>query len=272
MGAVRAHRARLGWTVPPVGRGVCASCHGPARHGARHDAADCWCCHAVARRLGRATRPRRVVVPVAAYRTGDALHAVLRGYKDGPTGDAREHFASALVHHLGGFLARHDGCIADAAGATWDSVAVVPSSTRVPIWSTSPPSGRGRPVVAHPLERVVTRVPRLAALPRVALASGAGDSGHLAPDPAAVVVSGPIAGRRVLLVDDTWVTGARLSAAAVAVESAGAAVVALVVAGRVVDSPGTAAARWWDAVEERVNSADDRCCLDACRWAAAVSA
>ena len=55
-----------------------------------------------------------------------------------------------------------------------------------------------------------------------------------------------VAGRRLVVVDDTWVTGARARSAATALARAGARVAGIVVVGRAVD-PGasTRVAAWW---------------------------
>jgi phosphoribosylpyrophosphate synthetase len=58
-----------------------------------------------------------------------------------------------------------------------------------------------------------------------------------------------VRGRRVLVVDDTWVTGARARSAAAALALAGAQVVAALVIGRAVDPDASpAVARWWSGL------------------------
>ncbi len=254
-------RSGLGLSVPSTGPGVCSICHGPARDGGP----ECWCCRAVTAALGPGPGP--LVVPVALCRSGDPLHTVLRGYKDAPAVTARRHFARRLDAHLSGFLDAHGACIVEAAGSTWDSVAVVPSSRR------SPEARRRRPWPSpRPLDQVVGAVSCLSGLARVDIDRGPGSADHLAPDPDAFAVRGAARGRRVLLVDDTWVTGARMRSAAFALTEAGAQVVALVVAGRAVGAvdtaPVPAVARWWCWAEarQRHGSGVGRapCCLAHC--------
>ncbi len=251
----------LGLPVPRAGPGVCATCHGPARDGRR----ECWCCRALSAALGRGDGPSPPVVPVALCRTGDRLHTVLRGYKDAPVVAARRHFAYRVGVHLSGFLGAHAGCIAVAAGSRWDSVAVAPSTTR--------PQGACRrlsPPSSHPLWKVVGAIPQLSGLLRVEIGRGAGSAHHLAPDPDAFAVGGEARGRRVLLLDDTWVTGARMQSAAASLVDAGAEVVALVVAGRTVGAVGAAPVpaleRWWGWAEARGQGTVARgsCCLADC--------
>ncbi len=253
----------LGLPVPRAGPGVCATCHGPARDGRR----ECWCCRAVSAALGRGDGSSPLVVPVALCRTGDRLHTVLRGYKDAPVVAARRHFAYRIGVHLSGFLGAHAGCIAAAAGSRWDSVAVVPSSSRPQGARRRPP-----PPARHPLSEVVGAIPYLSGLARVEIGRGPGSAQHLAPDPDAFAVGGEARGRRVLLVDDTWVTGARMQSAAASLVDAGAEVVAMVVAGRTVGAVGAAAVpaleRWWVWAEARGRHAGTvargPCCLADC--------
>ena len=173
-------RGQLGLPVPPAGPGVCALCHGPARDGRPV----CWCCRAVSASLGPETRPAPIVVPVALCRTGDPLHAVLRGYKDARVVAARRHFRTSLGAHLARFLSIHDRCITGAAGSTWDSVAIVPSAARTPRGSARV----GAHAVEHPLGEVVRSVPCLSGLGRVDLRTGRGSADHLAPSPDAFEV------------------------------------------------------------------------------------
>ncbi len=271
----RAHgggAARLGLGVPPAGPGVCRMCHGPARDGRPL----CWCCRAVSVALGAGpglspgsgSVRGPVVVPAALYRTGDPLHRVLRGYKDAPAVAARRHFARLLGVHLSQFLGAHRRCIAAAAGSTWDSVAVVPSSTRTPHHPDRGAAPRVVPGSGHPLGTVVATMSRMSGLTRLDIDRGTGTARHLAPSPAAFAVGGEAMRRRVLLLDDTWVTGARARSAAAALGRAGAEVVAIVVAGRAVGAFGTAtvpgAEKWWRWAEAQVAPDTARCCLASC--------
>jgi predicted amidophosphoribosyltransferase len=231
----------------------------------------CWCCRAVSSSLGPGTRPSPIVVPVALCRTGDPLHAVLRGYKDARVVAARRHFRTSLGAHLGRFLSTHDRCITEAAGSAWDSVAIVPSAAR-------PPRARARVgahAVDHPLGEVVRSVPCLSGLGRVDMRTGRGTADHLAPSPDAFEVGDGARGRRVLLLDDTWVTGARARSAAASLHDAGAHVVAVVVAGRSVGALDAAAvpavAQWWRWAEARAEdgrpSSRPSCAFARCLWA-----
>ena len=225
--------------------------------------------------LGHEPGASPLVVPVALFRTGDVLHAVLRGYKDAPAVAARRHFSRRVAVHLWSFMSAHRTCITAAAGSDWDSVAVVPSSAR------THGAGRPPPVPAcHPLGEVIGAIPCLSALARIEIGRGTGAVRHLAPDPGAFEVDPDACGRRVLLLDDTWVTGARMRSAAVALERGGAQVVAMVTAGRAVGAVDINAAfsdgvdsntvpaleRWWRWAEARGRRSvtKGRCCLATC--------
>ncbi len=259
-------RAALGIPAPPAGPGVCRRCHGPTVHGE-----ECWCCRAVGRLLGQACGTGLRSVPLALCRPGDELHGALRRYKDSPALSARRHYAALLARLLQGFLLRHRPCLETAAGG-WDALAVVPSSGRSPKTGSAP----------GPFNTVVGQVPALGAWPSLVLRRGPGRAGHMAADPSAfrlddgadgdgAAISRP---RRVLLLDDTWVTGARARSAAAALEEAGMVVVAVVVCGRSVD-PAAAPrlGRWWAEQTVAGVGRPGRCCADRCRaWAGSDSA
>jgi hypothetical protein len=179
----------------------------------------------------------------------------LRRYKDAPAVAARHHFSAVLARLLAAFLRSHLRCLEQSVGL-WDVLAVVPSSSRRPAsW-----------VTLCPFDAVVGIVGELARWPRLGLTGGAGRAAHLRPATDAFVVTGLTAGSRVLLLDDTWVTGARARSAAAAIAGAGGHVVATVVIGRSVDP--TAAPRlqeWWDSLEPAPTGATGLCSLAACR-------
>jgi hypothetical protein len=246
---------------------VCVTCHGPVRDGRP----ECWCCRTVACRLGPAAT-RRLVVPLAVCRIGDPLHVVLRGYKDAPQVEARRHFAGLLRRHLAMFLRAHGPCMERASGG-WDSMAVVPSTDRVSLTRrvavTPAAIGAAQARVRHPLAAVVDGMGELRGAARIDLVRGAAPTDHLSPDRRAFAVSGDVRDRRVLLLDDTWVTGARMASAAAALEDAGAKVTAMVVAGRAVDTTVSSVARWWQRVEAGSVSGAGACptpCCVSSRW------
>ena len=91
------------------------------------------------------------------------------------------------------------------------------------------PSGRGRPG-PHPLRALAAPYlarPWLSLRPRPG-----GDPWARSLDPTRFQATGLPPGATVLLLDDTWVSGASAQSAAVALKLAGAAAVAVVVVGR----------------------------------------
>lgn len=241
----------MGVPPPTAGPGVCRRCHGPSAQGP-----ECWCCREVGRLLAQDPGSGPGLVPLALCRPGDALHGVLRRYKDAPALSARRHHAGVLAEMLQAFLARHGSCLEQAVGP-WDTLTLVPSTVRPPATGQA----------ARPLDVVVSRVGELQGLYRLDLERGPGRARHLAPAPDAFRLAGSSAAdtspRRVLVLDDTWVTGARARSAAAALASAGAMVVAVVAIGRTVDPEAAPRlARWW----ERHASApwSGRCCLGGC--------
>ena len=84
---------------------------------------------------------------------------------------------------------------------------------------------------------------------------------HNIADDDALIVSRRLSGERVLIVDDTFTTGARLQSAASALYCRGASAVAAIVVGRVIDPDWTGNCRriWDDARETQFSF--DHCCL-----------
>jgi len=192
--------------------GECAVCRGPARGASRL----CFQCgwH---REYLPGLLPD-VVAPVAYAAKGGQHATNLWLYKSGRPGAAPA--GAALTALLLVFLREHGGCVWRRAGMTRPThVAVVPSR-------------RGRPGV-HPLQQLAA--PYLT-LPwaRLRLA-GHGSPDSRQPDPWRFE-SEPMAGASVLLLDDTWTSGASAVSAAAALRLAGAGHVAVVVLGRHLDT------------------------------------
>ncbi len=97
------------------------------------------------------------------------------------------------------------------------------------------PSTSGRHADGHPLGKVVSSMRTLAPLVTDVLTRGPGplDRGVASDD--AFVCTGTVAGRRVLLVEDTYVSGSHHQSAAAALWLAGAEHVAAVAVARLVE-------------------------------------
>ncbi len=203
----------------PAGWGRCRFCALPLPPG---DAC-CYCCRTVAAGLGVPPVP---VVAAAVFRPGDAVHRMLRRYKDAPVAEARSYHADRAARRLALLAGRHGRLRRGRPCGAWDVVATVPSS-------------RGRS--GSPVDDLVGRVPDLAAERRPLLVRGPGRLDHLvasvrgfAPGPAATEWRGA----RVLVVDDTYTTGARAQSAAAALRRAGLVPVGIAVVGHLVAPPG----------------------------------
>jgi DNA-directed RNA polymerase specialized sigma24 family protein len=161
-----------------------------------------------------------VVAPIAYAVKGGDLARDLRWYKSArrDSAEPRQRLAVMLAEFL-----RSGG----------DQVWRDASMTRPPDAVAVVPSGQGRPG-DHPLLQVVA--PATAPLPLIRLSVRPGEAarGRFVRT-SWLRVHGRADGRNVLLVDDTWVSGASAQSAAAALKLAGAARVALVVLGRHLD-------------------------------------
>jgi hypothetical protein len=175
-------------------------------------------------------------VPVSYAVRGTPFAKLLWQYKSWRDSDAS--FRTSLLAMLLVFLHDHGGCVWRAAGmAAPDRLVIVPS-------------GCGRPG-PHPLSNLVTPYLRLPVTSlelrpgrqgrdfdasRFAIADAApAGIGPAGIGPAGIGSAVSVAGANVLLLDDTWVSGASIQSAAASLKLAGAARVAAVVLGRYVN-------------------------------------
>lgn len=193
---------------PRSGRDVCHDCFNFTRGYRR-----CFACASGEQHLA-------AVVPIS-YSVGDGhLHRTLADYKR-RDGLIAERATRELASVLSRFLQRHEGCVAAAAGvARFELVATVPSGDR-------------ERDERHPLRRIVGELvgPTHGRYERVLRRTD-----HLAAprrfDGQRYESCRRLDGARVLLIDDTWTTGASAQSAAAALHAAGAQTVAAVVVGR----------------------------------------
>jgi glutamine phosphoribosylpyrophosphate amidotransferase len=154
------------------------------------------------------------------------MHRRLRGYKDAPVDEVRRSYRQELAHHATAWLGANDRLVRHRFGPRWELVATVPSSCR---------PGR------TPVDSVVREVPALAGPLRTLLVRGRATTGHLRADRLGFVLApgadpDRLRNTRVLLIDDSVVTGARAQSAAATLRLAGAGVVGVLALGRVVQS------------------------------------
>ena len=195
----------------------CRTCRGPVQAGF----ARCYQCDLAHARCGGLLAD--VVAPVAYAVKGGRLAGDLWRYKSGSAGAAEA--GARLAAMLARFLREHSDQVWRAAGmaAGPELAAIVPS-------------GQGRPG-PHPLLGIVASCVDVPIVPLSTAPSAAARARGLADGVAAgwPTIGGAVAGADVLLVDDTWVSGASAQSAAAALKAAGARRVALVVVGRHVD-------------------------------------
>lgn len=192
----------------PVVPGLCQVCKGPARRGC----ARCYQCE-----LHTQSAPGLLadaVAPVAYTAKGSPLARDLWLYKAGRP--ASRAAGSRLLRLLLVFLHDHGPQVWRQAGMARPSHACVV------------PSGRGR-AGPHPLRALAA--PYLA-LPWVSMHPRPGGDPWARLLDGARFRAGRVTGAGILLIDDTWASGASAQSAAVALKQAGARAVAVVVIGR----------------------------------------
>jgi hypothetical protein len=228
-------------SVPSVGDGVCSVCHGCPGTGFQ----TCWSCHQVS---GQLSKPCSLVVPISLYEIPSQLHHLLRHYKSGKYPRHQEDFSVRVVSLLAYFLATHGTCISKRGGGEWDVVTSVPSS---------------RPRVGeHPLVTSIRRVKLLGERFEMLLQLGTGQVGHLNASDDGFAVTRSVSGKRVLLIDDTFTTGATAQSAASALALGGATVVAIVAIGRVINPSFNEMVEGYWKRQRAVPFTFDRCCLE----------
>ncbi len=167
--------------------------------------------------------------PVRLCPLPGALYTVLMGYKESPVAEARRRFGPMVRALADDFLAGHRPCLEAAAGGPFELALPVPSTAR---------RGPAPLVLVEGLAETVTgRLPGARWVPGT-LVRTAVPLGHMRPDARgfAGLDSDWSPGRRprALLIDDTYVSGARAQSAAAALRRAGARAVVIVALGRVV--------------------------------------
>jgi predicted amidophosphoribosyltransferase len=160
------------------------------------------------------------VAPISYSVAGEQLHYALAGYKR-LSGPVAHRFGVELAAVLWRYLASHERCLAQATAV--DSFELV---------TTVPSSDRDRDE-SHPLRQLVgefvgpTRDRHRRLLRRTDTRT---DARAFSVDKYSCPTD--LSGRSVLLVDDTWTSGANAQSAAAALRAAGAGPVAAVVIGR----------------------------------------
>lgn len=226
--------------VPMVGDGVCDRCH-------NHPTAGFSRCYSCSQIEGQVSRPCPLIVPVSLYEIPSQLHHYLRHYKSGIYPEREHEFSLNVASLLCYFLGQHRACIAAASGGDWEVITSVPSS-----------SGRQG---EHPLVTALRRVPSVFTTYEALLGQGPVQVGHNKASDGGFRSTRKLTGERVLIIDDTFTSGARAQSAASALSNGGAEVVAIVPIGRVIDPSWEPVGEWWKA-QRRQPFSFDTCCLE----------
>lgn len=199
--------------ILPAGPGVCRVCHSAVTGG--------WDrCYQCGQASGQLSYTADAVIPIALAVKGEQLAHELWAYKYGPRASVRERLQVGLAAVLWRWLASHERCVASVAGVSSFSVV-----TTVP--GTAPRQGM------HPLEAIVgglvgatrDRYERL-------LVAASGVAQERTHNDDRFRVTRNVAGETVLLIDDTWTTGAHVQSAASSLKLGGASAIGAVVVGR----------------------------------------
>lgn len=173
-------------------------------------------CSSCRQTTGQVHYPIDTVIPISYYVKPDEgepsgpFRDAVHGYKESP--DPAEQ--AALGEVVGGIMARylfeHGDALAEVFGE-WDEIVAVPPT------KSAPPSRLAR-ILAAEFSNVV--VP-----PVELLTNGPGEMGFVRASEAGFRTTADVSGARILLIDDTFTTGARMQSAAHALHAGGADVV-----------------------------------------------
>jgi hypothetical protein len=212
--------------VPANGQiGICAICHSncPAEF------STCYPCRQAS------TLDPPSILPISMSISHGLVHHHLRMYKDAPDELTRGRLVLRLAALLSVFMENHGACVGE-----WDMVTCVPSERRVAMAS------------------VVAKLQRFQGRTFEVLRAQSEATGR-ALDPDRFQVTSVVSGQRVLLLDDTFTTGASLFSAIAALRQAGAVVVGPVVLGRHVQASWAPSQEMMSWLADRTWD-EHRCC------------
>lgn len=167
------------------------------------------------------------ILPITMSIAGETVHHHLRMYKDALDAQTRARLTKRLAALLSVFMDNHSKCVGE-----WDVVTAVPSPARVAM----------APVIA--------KLKIFHGRGNQALQSR-GRTAERVPDLEQFAVVKDVGGKRVLLLDDTFTSGAKVFSAAAALRAAGADVIGPVVIGRHVQTS-------WQPSQEMMSWLADR--------------
>lgn len=187
--------------------GVCVWCHGLLA-----DRVDrCFNCDENSSALDGVVQP---IIPISLYAKPSPLRDWLTFYKDDGDVPADPSARDAIGTVLERFFVENEAWV---AGLGADGVIIVPSTLRPP---------------PHPLAVLVRERGSLPFEVLPGLSRTTANLGHNQPNTAAFAASDDLRGKRILLLDDVYTSGARAQSAAYALRRVGAEIVALCIIGR----------------------------------------
>ena len=166
---------------------------------------------------GQVAYPCQMVIPISFYETPSRLRDRMHDFKEHADAAVRVAECRAVASILGRYVHEHGDALADRFGE-WDASVAVPSTHHddAPVLQTAVESNFSG--VLAPFERPLGR--------------GSEEMKFLQASETGFAVHGDVAGRSLLLVDDTFTTGARLQSAHHALVEAGAVIPAAIVVTR----------------------------------------
>lgn len=192
---------------PGAASDVCHWCHGVLRLGEGL----CFNCEDNRRALDGTVEG---VVPISLYAKPSLLRDWLTFYKDDGETPADPNARKAIGSVLGRFFAENADWV---SSLRIDSVLIVPSTRRMP---------------PHPLTVLLKEYSLLPVPVSHGLQRTTEELDHNRPNKGAFAASAELEGKRVLLIDDVYTSGARAQSAAFALRAGGAEVASLLVIGR----------------------------------------
>jgi predicted amidophosphoribosyltransferase len=199
--------------VLPSSVSVCDTCHTNVTGGWSR----CNQCNQAIRQLSEVAD---AVAPIALAVKGEQFAHELWAYKNSPRDAVRQRFQLGLAAVTWRWLANHEACIARAAGAARFTVV------------TSVPSARLRDG-GHPLQHMLAiQIGATRERYENLLSPAPGVEQTREHDDRRYRTSRRLDGEDVLLVDDTWTTGAHAQSAASTLKLGGASTVGIMVIGR----------------------------------------
>jgi hypothetical protein len=219
--------ARPGGELAEVRDALTAAAGGHLRNVIRDPKLTCRVCAAPVGGFGlcwRCAQHRRVagvadVVAPLTYAIADTPSAaVVHDYKNHPVRAVRQRHAVVVKRLLFLAITAHERCVGRVAGLAVSGRVGIPSLTN-------------RPGV-HPIQQMLRAMRAVDGSVVLTPGPNALCDRAIDPDKFALQATAGVAGRHVLVLDDTWTTGSNAQSAALTLRRAGAAAVSVIVVGR----------------------------------------